>query len=80
MREVDDSMTLDEVMRGQEVKIVSVEGDDIRVQAIRFGVSAGETVKCVEKIWQGPIIIERGKQEIAVGRNLAKKIRVYPVW
>lgn len=73
-------MTLDEAERGQEVKIISVAAGDIRVQAIRFGVSTGEVVKCVEKIWQGPIIIERGKQEIAVGRNLAKKIQVHPVW
>lgn len=73
-------VTLDEAERDQEVKIVSVAGDDIRVQAIRFGVSAGEVVKCVEKIWQGPIVIERGKQEIAVGRNLARRIQVHPVW
>lgn len=73
-------MTLDEAECGQKVKIVSIPDDEIRVQAIRFGVSKGMAVTCIEKIWAGPVIIGCGKQEIAVGRNLARRIQVLPVW
>ncbi len=69
-------MTLDKVLRGQHVKIVAIPDEQVRVQAIRFGISIGSTVECAEKIIGGPIVLVRGKQEIAIGRELSKRIKI----
>ncbi|EAX46475.1 FeoA family protein [Thermosinus carboxydivorans Nor1] len=71
-------MTLAQVTRGQRVSIVSIPNETVRAQAIRFGISVGAEVECAEKIPAGPIIICKGKQEIAIGRKLAEKIEVKP--
>lgn len=72
-------MTLDEVMRGERIRILNIPEQQTRAQAIRFGISVGAEVVCVEKIFAGPIVLSRSKQEIAIGRQLAKKIEVEPV-
>jgi Fe2+ transport system protein FeoA len=69
-------MSLDKVQRGQSVKVCSIPGDIIRAQAIRFGIAEGAVVVCAEVIPAGPIIVRKSKQEIAIGRGLAKKILV----
>lgn len=69
-------MTLAQATRGQKLSIVSIPNDTIRAQAIRFGIAIGALVECAEKLPAGPIIIAKGKQEIAIGRKLAEKIEV----
>ena len=69
-------MVLAEVERGQKVRILKIEDETIRAQAIRFGISSGSEVQCSEKIVAGPIIISKRKQEIAIGRKLAERITV----
>lgn len=71
-------MTLAQATRGQKLSIVSIPNDTIRAQAIRFGIAIGALVECAEKLPAGPIIIAKGKQEIAIGRKLAEKIEVQP--
>lgn len=71
-------MTLAQATRGQKLSIVSIPNDIIRAQAIRFGIAIGALVECAEKLPAGPIIIAKGKQEIAIGRKLAEKIEVQP--
>ncbi len=70
--------TLDRVHRGDEMVVTRVGDDQARVTAIRFGIAEGSTVKCVTKIPAGPIVLKSGRQEIAVGRELAKLICVRP--
>lgn len=72
-------MMLAEIERGQKVRILNIDDEKIRAQAIRFGISNGSEVKCSEKITAGPIIIAKGKQEIAIGRKLAERITVVSV-
>ena len=72
------TMTLAQAQRGQMIHIVSIHDAEIRAQAIRFGISAGALVQCSEKIPAGPVIISKGKQEIAIGRRLAENILVQP--
>lgn len=69
-------MTLAQVKRGTKVRIESIPDEMIRAQAIRFGISEGAEVECVEKIPAGPVIIRKRFQEIAIGRRLAENIRV----
>ncbi len=69
-------MTLAEVKRGNRVKIGNIPDEFIRAQAIRFGISEGEEIECIEKIPAGPVIIKKRFQEIAIGRRLAENITV----
>jgi len=72
-------VTLDMARRGQKVKIVSLPDEFTRAQAIRFGISEGTVVTCREVVPAGPVVIARNRQEIAIGRNLARLIEVEPV-
>lgn len=69
-------MTLDRVKKGQQIRIISIPDEVIRVQAIRFGIAEGSVVTCQEKVPAGPIVLRINKQEIAIGRNLANRIDV----
>lgn len=71
-----ETCTLDCVRRGDKIEIVSVNDTAARVQALRFGMCEGASVECVTKIPAGPLVIKSGRQEIAVGRSLAKRINV----
>lgn len=71
-----DTCTLDCVRKGDKMEIVSVDDGMARVQALRFGMCEGASVECVTKIPAGPLVIKSGRQEIAVGRSLAKRINV----
>jgi Fe2+ transport system protein FeoA len=68
--------TLDGVRSGDHVEIVGVDDEHARIQALRFGMAEGACVQCVTRIPAGPVVLRSGRQEIAVGRNLAKRIRV----
>ncbi len=72
-------LTLDKVKRGDFVKVCSIPGELIRAQAIRFGISEGAVVMCAEIVPAGPVVVRKSKQEIAIGRGLAKGILVEPV-
>jgi Fe2+ transport system protein FeoA len=71
-------LTMDQMRRGDEFVVTHGGDERARVTAIRFGISEGSTVRCVTKIPAGPIVLKSGRQEIAVGRNLARKICVRP--
>jgi Fe2+ transport system protein FeoA len=71
-----DECTLDCARKGDRFEVISVDQPDARVQALRFGVCEGASVECVSKIPAGPLVIKSGRQEIAVGRALAKRISV----
>ena len=71
-----DTCTLDCMRKGDRMEIVSVDDTHARVQALRFGMAEGACVTCVTKVPAGPLVIKSGRQEIAVGRALAKRISV----
>ena len=68
--------SLDCVRKGERIQIVSVDDRHARVQALRFGMAEGACVECVTRIPAGPLVLKSGRQEIAVGRALAKRISV----
>ncbi|MHB1458234.1 MAG: FeoA family protein [Armatimonadota bacterium] len=72
----EDLMTLDQVKRGCEIKILSIADDSSRSQLIRMGIGEGTLVTCHEKLPMGPVILKCKRQEIAVGRRLAEGITV----
>ncbi len=69
-------MNLEKVKRGQIIKIRSIPNEIIRAQALRFGIGEGTTVQCEEIIPAGPVILRKNRQEIAIGRGLARLIKV----
>ncbi len=68
--------TLDAIKSGEHIEILGVDDDHARIQALRFGMCEGTCVQCITRIPAGPLVLRSGRQEIAVGRNLAKRIRV----
>jgi Fe2+ transport system protein FeoA len=71
-----DVCSLDCIRKGELIEIVSVDDTSARVQALRFGMAEGACVECITRIPAGPLVIKSGRQEIAVGRALAKRISV----
>lgn len=71
-----ETCSLDCARKGDRIEIVAVDDELARVQALRFGMAEGACVECVTRIPAGPLVIKSGRQEIAVGRSLAKRIRV----
>lgn len=69
-------MTLDKVKRGQKIRLCSIPGEEVRAQAIRFGLTEGQIVTCSEIMPAGPVVVQRSRQEIAIGRGLAQDIQV----
>ena len=68
--------TLDAIRSGEHIEILGVDDEHARIQALRFGMAEGACVQCITRIPAGPLVLRSGRQEIAVGRNLAKRIRV----
>lgn len=68
--------TLDRVRVGETFEVTEVGDERARVNALRFGMAEGACLDCVTRIPAGPIIVRVGRQEIAVGRKLARRIHV----
>lgn len=72
-------MTLDQTIPGQEFTIIAIDDDFVRIQAIRFGIGEGARACCQAVLPGGPVVVRKGKQELAMGRELAIRIQVEPV-
>jgi len=72
------SVNLDEAKKGQIIKVTGIKNELTRMQAIRLGIAEGAVVTCREIVPAGPVVVARNKQEIAIGRGLAKTIVVEP--
>lgn len=70
--------TLAEARSGDRMVVTAVHDEHARLTALRFGMAEGARVSCVTRIPAGPIVLRSGRQEIAVGRELAKRITVRP--
>ena len=68
--------TLDKSRKGNSVKIIKLPSGEVKSRLIRLGISEGDTLKCVEHLPGGTIVIKKNRQEIALGYDLAKKILV----
>lgn len=68
--------TLAALRPGATAVIGSIACATARAQAVRFGIGEGAVVSCITTVHAGPVILRSGRQEIAVGRRLARQIRV----
>lgn len=69
-------MKLADTTPGMEFVITEIPDDFARLQALRFGIAEGARAICQNVMPGGPIVLRKGKQEMALGRNLANNIRV----
>ena len=69
-------MCLADIRKGQTVAIVSIDNDAVRTQFVRFGITEGSCISCLEKIPFGPLMLRHSRQELAIGREVAKNIVV----
>ncbi len=67
-------MTLDQARKGSFVRILTIPDAQQRAQLIRLGIGEGSRVRCGERLPFGPMVVQCHRQEIAVGRNLARRI------
>lgn len=68
-------MFLHEIKSNQDFFVKRIPGD-IKAELMRLGVCEGDKLKSLIKIPQGPIVIMKDLQEIAIGENLSKQIEV----
>ena len=68
--------TLDKVKKGSVFIIKTLPVDEIRFQLMRMGISEGDKVFCLERLPGGTIVLQKKRQEIAIGSELAKTILV----
>jgi ferrous iron transport protein A len=70
------SLPLSFARRGSRLRIITIPEGQGRTQLIRLGIMKGEVVQCIERLPGGTIVIEKNRQEIAIGASLAKTIIV----
>lgn len=61
---------------GQGIRIHALPEGIIRTYFIRLGIKEGEYVTCFERLPGGTVIIQKNRQQIAVGYDLARQILV----
>lgn len=69
-------MCLCELKKGQKATVTEVPEGELRHKLLRFGIAPGAKVKCHAKPPLGPVVVRFGGQEIALGRDIAKKVKV----
>lgn len=69
-------MCLNDLRRGESATVVSIPDESLRIQLLRFGITSGCRVSCNARVPFGPVVLRYGGQEIAVGREVARKVRV----
>jgi Fe2+ transport system protein FeoA len=70
------SLPLSLARKGSRLRIISIPEGRGRTQLIRLGFMKGEVVQCIERLPGGTVVIEKNRQEIAIGASLAKTIIV----
>ena len=61
---------------GSWVKITSLPVDVFGARFIRLGIMVGAKVRCIERLPGGTVVIQKHRQQIAIGHTLAKQITV----
>lgn len=69
-------MSISELRRGQTATVGHIPVEELRVQLLRFGITAGCQISCHTNIPFGPVVLSYGGQEIALGRELARQIQI----
>ncbi|HZD40868.1 MAG TPA: ferrous iron transport protein A [Terriglobales bacterium] len=69
-------LPLSSAARGRSFVVTDIPQGRPRAQLIRLGIMEGELIKCVERLPGGTVVVEKNRQEIAIGSSLATSILV----
>lgn len=69
-------IALNRVPKGSRLIVMEIPEGKARSQLIRLGVTKGEFIRCLERLPGGTIVIQKHRQEIAIGVSLARTILV----
>jgi Fe2+ transport system protein FeoA len=69
-------MSLTDLRRGQWAEVAQIVDDGLRLQLGRFGITPECRVRCHTRVPLGPVVVQYGGQEIAVGHRAALSVRV----
>jgi Fe2+ transport system protein FeoA len=78
LKEKEKTVSLDTAVSGQSLKIFSLPEGVLHAQFVRLGFHEGQRVRCLERLPGGTVILQKNRQQIAVGYSLAKCIIVIP--
>lgn len=71
-----ENRTLLNIEKGMSFTITDIPAGLLKAQLIRLGICAGEQVSCLERLPGGTIVVKKNRQEIAIGKDLAREICV----
>lgn len=69
-------LTLAEAKDGDWLIVTGTSDDEVKFQALRFGIGEGSLIQVQKNITKGPVIISKKHVEIAIGRELALSVTV----
>lgn len=69
-------MNLENAPNKSLLEIISISNAKLLEDALRFGIEAGNSIKVINKLPGGPIVIQKNQQQIAIGRELARAVEV----
>jgi Fe2+ transport system protein FeoA len=61
---------------GEWIRIISLPPGDIRAQFIRLGLGEGERIFLLERLHGGTVVLQKRRQQIAIGHQLSRQIVV----
>ena len=70
------ALTLDKAKKGLSLTVIKLPTGEIKSRLIRLGIGEGDLLKCIERLPGGTIVVQKNRQEIAIGFELAKKIKI----
>ena len=76
MTEHRNSFPADRLTSGQLARVHFLPEGDFRARFIRLGIHEGEQVRCLERLPGGTIVLQKNRQQIAIGHELAHRILV----
>ncbi|MCZ7601537.1 MAG: ferrous iron transport protein A [Ignavibacteriales bacterium] len=68
--------TLNNTKKGNSIIVINLPEGELKSQFIRLGITEGSIVRVYERLPGGTVVLQKNRQEIAVGSDLAKKIKV----
>ena len=67
--------SLNQIKTGEKFFCIKIP-DSIKLELIRLGISEGNSLTCISKIPNGPVVIRKDLNEIAIGHSYAKLITI----
>jgi ferrous iron transport protein A len=71
-------MALGDSLVGCWLRIIGLPRGMYRAQFVRLGLSEGERILCLERLPGGTVVIQKRRQQIALGFALAREVLVIP--